>query len=285
MTTFWGYHLNKDKRSSIEDSGTHSISQAKHTYNIKAGKIAVLLILSDLVQTINNELFLAEETRLFEILRRTIFLEDSVIYAIRKYGKNILLEQAIIANISNWESYFSNMFKLIFDDDKFMLLNQKERKEKFDKFLKDSGLISDFNNYKLEGLKFGTFVTENKRFDFQNLDRIKIFLRLLDIDIVKLATGGMNSDCGIKICSLSLYNNKLPIDWNEIDKFFEVRHILTHRSDDSIPNNKKFVQEIKGGKGLLLEIYNKEKIISMMVDMSKIIDLIDMELFQDYDIK
>ncbi len=184
----------------------------------------------------------------------------------KSFGKIVVLEQAIIAIISNWESYFSSIFRKIFDDDNFINMNLDQR-EKFKKFFNNFRLFSDFqqivilNKNKFDGLRFGTYIIENKKINFQNIESVKNLLKsLLDIDIVTISN-----------------------DWTEIDKLFEARHILVHNSTDSIIDNQKFRLEAGQGKTKISEIYTKAKIETIMKDMAKIIDKIDMKLFDRYD--
>ncbi len=264
-----GYTLSEDERKSIclNPSASANIfvhTDEKYAYNEKAKKIAMLLILSDLVQRVD---FDVNERILFEDLGRTVY-EDVRLKTgdMKEFGNIVLLEQATIAIVSDWETYFSSIFKKIFDDDEF-IKQVLDQKEKFKKFLNDFRLFSDFqqiiilNKNKFEDLHFGTYIIENKKISFQELQKTKNLLKLLfDIDSVNLST-----------------------DWNEIDKLFEARHILVHSPSDSIANNQKFRSEANEGKNRVSDIYTKTKIETVMRDIASMLDKIDMELFSKYD--
>lgn len=224
----------------------------------------MLLILSDSVKRTEFEI---DETQLFEELGRISYENvDVKINDMKEFGKNVLLGQAIIAIVSNWETYFSMIFSKIFDDNEFVewIAGQNE---KFEKFLNEFNLISDFekklisNDDKFGGLNFGTHIIKKRRINFQNLETIKSILKLLDIDIVYLSN-----------------------DWMlEINKFFEARHILVHSATDAMEDNSKFKQESKQGKNRLSDVYTKIKIETIMKDMVRMISEIDMKLFNLYD--
>ncbi len=269
MVKVYGYLLSDDERKSISYNPSSPANVFVHTdekyaYNEKAKKIAMLLILSDLVQRVDFDI---NERRLFEDLGRTIYENVGIKTGDMKvFGKLVLLEQATIAIVSNWESYFSSIFKRIFDDDE-SIKRGLDQKEKFKKFLNDFRLFSDFqqiiilNKNKFEDLHFGTYIIENKKISFQELQKTKNLLKLLfDIDIVNLST-----------------------DWNEIDKLFEARHILVHSPSDTTVNNLKFRSETNGGKNRVSDIYTKTKVETVMRDIASMIDKIDMELFSKYD--
>ncbi len=111
-------------------------------------------------------------------------------------------------------------------------------------------------------MRFGAYIIENRKINYQNLKYIIFLLKLVDINIVRLSTY-----------------------WTEIDKLFEARHILVHSSTDVIENNKKFKREAKQGKKRISDVYTKIEIEKVMKDMAKIIDTIDMKLFDRYDTK
>lgn len=223
----------------------------------------MLLILSDSVKRTDFEI---DEMQLFGEMGRIAYDNAGIkINDMKEFGKNVLLEQAIIAIVSNWESYFSMIFNKIFDDNEFITCNL-DQKEKFEKFLNEFRLFPDFqkvvtlNKNKFDDLDFGTYVIENKRINFQNLKAIKSLSKLLNIDIVYLS------------------NN-----WTEIDKFLEARHILVHSATDVIEHNQKFKREIKQGKSRISDVYTKIEIETIMRDMAKMISTIDRILFDIYE--
>lgn len=218
----------------------------------------MLLILSDSVKRTEFEI---DETQLFGELGRISYENvDIKINDMKEFGKNVLLEQAIIAIVSSWESYFSMIFRKIFDDNEFAKWFV-DPKEKFEKFLNKFRLCSDFqevvtlNKNKFDDLNFGTHIIKKRRINFQNLKEIKSILKLLDIDIVHLS------------------NN-----WEEIGKFVEARHILIHYANDAIEHNPKFEQETKQGKNRISDVYTKIEIETIMKDMVKIISEIEYPL-------
>ena len=270
MVEVYGYLLNKEERRSIKYNPkspaiTFMYTDEKYVYNHKAKKIAMLLILSDLVKRVAFEI---DEKQLFEESGRIAYEHDVMeIDDMKTFGKEVLLEQAMIAIVSNWESYFSSIFRRMFNDDGFIQWNL-DQKEKFEKFLNEFRLFSDFqkivilNKNKFDSLHFGTYIIENKKINFQHLKAIKSLLKLLDIDIVGLSN-----------------------DWTEIDKLFEVRHVLVHAPTDSTEDNQKFNRETEQGKKRISDVYTKIEIEKVMKDMANMIDKIDMKLFRRYDTK
>jgi hypothetical protein len=146
MTEVYGYLLNKEKRHYINFNPNTPVKTFRHTdekyaYNEKAKKIAMLLILSDSVKSADFEI---DEKQLFGELGRIAYKHDETkINDMKAFGKKVLLEQAIVAIVSNWESYFSGIFRKMFDDDKFIKRNL-DQKEKFEKILNEFRLFSDF---------------------------------------------------------------------------------------------------------------------------------------------
>ncbi len=260
--------MNEDERNSIRFNPNAPARIFRHTaekyaYLEKSKKIAMLLILSDSVERTEFEI---DETQLFGELGRISYNNHEIkINDMKEFGKNVLLEQAIIAIVSNWETYFSMIFRKIFDDNEFIewIVDQNEKFEKFlDKFklIPDFQKVLTFNKNKFDDLNFGTYIIKNRRINFQNLEAIKSISKLLDIDIVHLS------------------NN-----WTEIDKLLEARHILVHSANDAIEYNPKFKQETKQGKNRISDVYTKIEIETIMKDMGKIISEIDMKLFNRYD--
>lgn len=268
MAKVYGYLLNEEERQSINcnpnaPAKIFSYTDEKYAYNEKAKKIAMLLILSDSVKRTDFEI---DETQLFGELGRIAYKRAEMkINDMKAFGEKVLLEQAIIAIVSNWESYFSMIFRKMFDDNEFIKRNL-DQKEKFEKFLNEFRLFADFqkivilNKNKFDNLCFGTYIVKNKRINFQNLKAIKSLLKLLNIDIVRLS------------------NN-----WTEIDKLLEARHILVHSSTDVIENSQKFKRETEQGKKRISDVYTKIEIEKVMKDMAKMTDTIDMKLFDRYD--
>lgn len=268
MAKVYGYLLNEEERRSINfnpnaPGKSFIYTDEKYVYNEKAKKIAMLLILSDLVKRADFEI---DEKQLFGELGRIAYEHDRTkINDMKAFGTKVLLEQAIITIVSNWESYFSMIFRKMFDDDEFINRNL-DQKEKFEKFLNEFRLFPDFqkivilNRNRFDDLCFGTYIIKNKRINFQNLKAIKSMSKLLDMDIVRLSN-----------------------DWTEIDKLLEARHILVHSSTDVIENSQKFKRETEQGKKRISDVYTKIEIERVMKDMAKMTDTIDMKLFDRYD--
>ena len=267
----FGYLLNSTERLDIN---LHPKAPAKiffhsdefYRYNKNARKIAMLLIFSEMNKRANFEI---DEKILYSELGRVAYSEPkSKIHDMKISGEKVLLEQAIVAVVSNWEFYFSNIFEKIFNDDQFINTNI-DRNEKFGTILDEYRLLSDFqklvflNKNNFVGLNFGTYIIKNKKINFQEIDTIKKFLKkLTDIDIVKLSS-----------------------NWNDIPKIIEARHIIIHRGIDSIEDNNKFNDDYRSGKKTLAEIYSKSYIEAIMKDMAGIIGEIDMKLFDQYNTK
>lgn len=266
-----GYLLNVAEKNTISSNINSPAqilvhSKEKYAYNDKAKKIAMLLIASNKVKQVK---YAIDERTLFEELGRISYENvDHKISDMKKFGSQSLLEQAIIANISNWEAYFSKIFGRILNDDKFISRLLKE-KDRLRRFLREFRLSNDFQNEvllnknKFDGLKFGTYILENRKINFQDIESIKKLLNIFfDIKIVQI------------------YRN-----WNEIDKLFSARHILVHGLSDSIEGLKKFENEYNRGKRTISEIYDKQKIEKLMKQMETIIYKVDIELFNEFDTK
>jgi len=206
LTEEFCYVLEKEERQRISFSNPKSPAilfkhtKEKYSYNNNAKKIAMLLILSELVKRIE---FKKEDKQLFEDIGHTFYANIKLKLGDMKIiGKKVLLEQAIIALVSNWETYFSCIVKKIFDDDEFISRKIRNR-SKLRKFLKKFNLFQDYqelvilNQNKFNGLNFGTYIIENRKINFQNLQHTKIlFNLLLDIDLVNKSNS-----------------------WNELNKF------------------------------------------------------------------
>jgi hypothetical protein len=227
-------------------------------------KIALLLILSNAVNRIE---FKDDEGQLFSFLGRIGYSSNNLrTLDMKSFGKEVLIEQSIIAIVSTWETYFSNISQKILDDDDFIDSCLKN-KDKFEKFLNKTKLTTEFqqsvlfnkNNY--TKLKFGARLIEKKKINFQDIEIVKLFLKLLlDIDIERLSQ-----------------------DWNSIAKVIEARHILIHRASDNLQGSKEFYPEFGAGKKTLKEIYTQERIFQDLEEMYRIIEKIESDLFNKYD--
>jgi len=157
----------------------------------------------------------------------------------KKYSSEILKEQSIIAGVSNWEGYFSDICEQILNDDKFIQKIYKE-KEKLRKFLTQFKLMQDFNievllnENKIDGIRFGSYL---KRAKIQNKDDLKAIFQLFEIEL-----------------SEEDKNN-----WTEITQLIRDRHEIVHN-----PNNQNIIDN-----------YEKDKIERIIKNMSKIISFVD----------
>ncbi len=94
MAVVYGYLLSEDERQSIDfnpraPAKISMYSDEKYVYNEKARKIAMLLILSDLVNRVDFEI---EERRLFEELGRIAYENVEIkIDDMKSFGKIVVL--------------------------------------------------------------------------------------------------------------------------------------------------------------------------------------------------
>ena len=222
-------------------------SKIKLKYYANSAKIATLLILSDNIQKVMKDL--SSDDLFEEMGSMSYFTVDLKIQDMEKYSLEILKEQSIIAGVSNWEGYFSDICEFILNDNDFIHKIFKD-KEKLRKFLKKFNLFHDFNiefllnENKINDLKFGTYLKNNKKINFQNLEHSKIFLDLFNINLPKIDEH----------------------NWTEITQFFKDRHAIIHD-----PNNQSIVDN-----------YSKDKIEVIIKSISKIIDKIDEILCNQY---
>lgn len=221
-------------------------SETKLKYYENSAKIATLLILSDNIQEVMKDL--SADDLFEEMGNMSYFTLELKVQDMDKYSLEILKEQSIIAGVSNWEGYFSDICEVIFNDNDFIHKIFKD-KEKLKKFLTKFNLFHDFNieillnENKINDLKFGTYLSndKNKKINFQNLDHSKRFLDLFNINLPKIDEH----------------------NWTEITQFFKDRHAIVHN-----PNNQSIIDN-----------YSKDKIEAIIKNMSKIIDEVDENLF------
>ncbi len=242
----YGYLLSTENRN-----GTNFVyrpSEPFLNFYRNSGKNATLLILN---QKVNEMAYDIEDRIFFEEMSNMSYLtSDLKIQEMKKSSSEILREQSIIAGVSNWESYFSDICEIIFNNDEFIKLIYSDKK-KLKKFLKDFKLMQDFqiefflNGNKIDGLKFGSYIVENKKINFQDSDDTKkLFKSIFDIDLVRIEETG----------------------WTEITEFIKHRHEIIHNA-----NNQDIVRN-----------YSKDKIQSIIKSMSNIINKVDETLFTDH---
>ena len=258
-------YLNSDRdfypKSTTDSTISYSYSPSDELilFDNSAMKIAMLLIMSEKVENLN---FQITEKELFEELGQIGFVDVNMeIQKMRRNGKEILLQQTIIAIVSSWEVYFSSIIKKIFNDDTFISIRMANQ-EAFKKLLKSFGLLPDFielvvfNKNVFRNLKLGTNLFSKRKVNFQNLETVKSFMKYLNINLVNVSD-----------------------DWKEIDKIVKARHIIIHRRNDRIENEGPFSNEYSSGMKHLHEIYSKDKVTKVMKDIQRIVNEVDETLF------
>ena len=157
MMTYNYLLIGEEDIDRINSVYAHSPTQLNYYVNLQ--KISTLLILSDNIKEVMKNL---SSDDLFEEMGSiSYFTEELKINDMEKYGLEILKEQSIIAGVSNWEGYFSEICEVILNDDDF-IYKIFEDKEKLRKFMKNFNLFHDFNVEillnvnKINDLKFGT---------------------------------------------------------------------------------------------------------------------------------
>ena len=185
-------YLNSDRdfypKSTTDSTISYSYSPSDELilFDNSAMKIAMLLIMSEKVENLN---FQITEKELFEELGQIGFVDVNMeIQKMRRNGKEILLQQTIIAIVSSWEVYFSSIIKKIFNDDTFISIRMANQ-EAFKKLLKSFGLLPDFielvvfNKNVFRNLKLGTNLFSKRKVNFQNLETVKSFMKYLNINL------------------------------------------------------------------------------------------------------
>ncbi|MCZ7382460.1 MAG: hypothetical protein O8C64_12935 [Candidatus Methanoperedens sp.] len=170
----------------------------------------------------------------------------------KRNSSKILREQSIIAGVSNWECYFSDICEIIFNDDKFIDKLITSNKKDLKKILKEFKIFQDLqeeyflNANKINGLKFGTYIIENRKINFQDSENLNnLFKKLFDLNLANIE--GTN--------------------WTEIKQFIKDRHKLIHNA-----NNQT-----------IIDGYSKEKIQQTIEGMSLLISKVDEDLFTKSD--
>jgi hypothetical protein len=115
MMTYNYLLIGEEDIDRINSVYAHSPTQLNYYVNLQ--KISTLLILSDNIKEVMKDL---SSDDLFEEMGSiSYFTEELKINDMEKYGLEILKEQSIIAGVSNWEGYFSEICELILNDDDF----------------------------------------------------------------------------------------------------------------------------------------------------------------------
>ncbi|MFZ3165994.1 MAG: hypothetical protein WA130_00150 [Candidatus Methanoperedens sp.] len=243
-----------DKRENLKTSG-YNPSKFKDNFDENYGIILALLKMTEKIKVIN---FSDEEIEGYEIfIKSHRFFEpmDKNIMMKRRL-EQILREQAIIAGVSNWECYFSDVSEDILKE--YILEKIYTDKKRLNKFLNRFNLKRDFademlsNGYRIEGLKFAKYIIDNNKINYQDMDKVKDFLSIL---------------YNIKIAEIAKNN------WNEILEFIQVRHKIIHNRNE-IKTSSRYDE--------VIQKYTKEKIEKIINNMKQIIDKTDEILFTDY---
>ncbi len=242
----YGYLLSNEEK--IGQDYRYYISSPDLNFFKNHCKIAPLLILNNKVQRIEFDL---NDSTLFEEMGNNAYLTAELRNdAIRRLASEVLFEQSIIAGVSYWECYFSDIFENILNDDALINRLFSTDRTKLNKFLKKFNLGRDFQNISLNesrinGLKFGTYITKNKKISFQDLNNVKSMFKIL-----------FN-------CSLVKINER---GWTEIAVFFKDRHEIVHNA-----NNQQIIAK-----------YSEDKIKRILRNMIWIIRKVDEYLFTNY---
>lgn len=242
----YGYLLSNEEK--IGQDYRYYISSPDLNFFKNHCKIAPLLILNNKVQRIEFDL---NDSALFEEMGNNAYLTAELRNdAIRRFASEVLFEQSIIAGVSYWECYFSDIFENILNDDALINRLFSTDRTKLNKFLKKFNLGRDFQNISLNesrinGLKFGTYITKNKKISFQDLNNVKSMFKIL-----------FN-------CSLVKINER---GWTEIAVFFKDRHEIVHNA-----NNQHIIAK-----------YSEDKIKRILRNMIWIIRIVDEYLFTNY---
>jgi len=228
------YLTTKEKRRTSKPempAGVYMLSDSMQIYHRNQQKIKMLLLLSDHIPDIK---FSQKEKASFAEAGRIYYRHlDLKRYDMNLFGKNILLEQAIVTIISNLETYYSSIFRKIMDDWRFlekMVSNSKN----IDQFLRKTGLANELhlefflNGQKYNGMKFGSYVLDKgskRRVSFQRKESIQKFLNIFP-DVKRQIPNGF---------------------WAEFTLFAKERHNIVHKlivSDSTLCNSSRIENAI-----------------------------------------
>lgn len=116
----YGYLLAKEEKDRF-DFFKYKPTESKLNFYRNSAKIATLLILSDKVHEMASNMFDIDDKKLFEEMGQMSYYNvDLKINDMKQYSSEILKEQSIIAGVSNWEGYFSDICEIILNDDEFI---------------------------------------------------------------------------------------------------------------------------------------------------------------------
>lgn len=199
--------------------------------------------------------------------------DDQQILELKDYARQALINQTIVAIVSNWESYFSGIIQTIFNDINFLEYScQPEHKPKFQQILAKIKIDKEFNEKSskegkfFDNFQFGTFIIEQRRINFQDVDKIVKIMDCFDINIIDLS-------------------KKIKPDfWGEINKLVKTRQIIVHEQDHTTGGRSLFrnVKPEKNNK--ISDVYTMENLLEFSITMHKIINRIDLILFSEYEI-
>lgn len=205
------------------------------------------------MKKLKTSLLALNDKTLFERMSNMSYMNPEMkIEDMKRNSSKILREQSIIAGVSNWECYFSDICEIIFNDDKFIDKLITSNKKDLKKILKEFKIFQDLqeeyflNANKINGLKFGTYIIENRKINFQDSENLNnLFKKLFDLNLANIE--GTN--------------------WTEIKQFIKDRHKLIHNA-----NNQT-----------IIDGYSKEKIQQTIEGMSLLISKVDEDLFTKSD--
>jgi len=240
----YGYLLAEEEERAMDTR--YRASDQYLNYCKNSGRIATLLILSEKFP--ESELDIEDKEFFEEMANMSYYTEDLRIDDMKKHSTLTLKEQSIVAGVSNWEYYFSSIYKTILNDDDFIKKLYMER-EKCKKFLDDFRLKQEFHfltKDKIYGINLGTYLIEAKlkKINFQDIDDLKKILKINDIDLVRI-------------------DEK---NWTDIVNFINDRHEIVHNPNSQIINS-----------------YDKDRIEIILKKMSSIVKTVDEKLFTNFE--
>jgi hypothetical protein len=276
MTIIKGYFLTSEERDIFKEnvrSKTQFPSESNefNYFRDNSLKIGALFAIYHHVDDLN---FTKERKDLFTDSAAIFYTDDKMkIQNMKKYSKNVLINQTIVGIASNWESYFSGIIQTIYNDKQYLNYSTKiERKSQFKKMLKTLNINSIFelectkNNQKINQFQFGKKIIKSKKIKFSQPNQIAKIMNCFGIDFVKHA------------------KSIQPRFLEDLNKLFVARNIIVHEQDDTIGNRTFFKNTKLNENTKIAEIYSLEKNMENLKNMHRIINHIDVILFSEYEI-
>jgi len=227
-----------------------------------------------LYQNIDEMIFNKKQKELFTESAGIFYTQDALqIQELKIYAKQALVNQTIVAIVSNWESYFSGLIQTIFNDTKFLEFSCKsENKPKFQQIMARMKIEKEFNEMsckqekKFDNFQFGTYIIEQRRINFQNVNKIAKIMNCFDININALS-------------------KKIKPDfWEDINKLVITRQIIVHEQDHTVDGRSLFRNVKTGKNNIISDVYTMENLLEFSITMHKIINRVDLILFSEYEI-